>query len=786
MHDVTIAKATGNTAKLDPNSFDSATGDVIAPFFPGSVAAIKPIDTLDGSTPGDGGQVVFTVPTDDPLSTAGNPPSSVTLTIVDNDAAPTVPRNLAAEADDGSVTLTWQRPMSYETTQLTGYELKVTPGVGSFTSFADIPGSDAGTTSYEVTGLTNGTAYTFQVQAKNDHGSSTAVSVTETPRVRGVVLSRGTITEGESATLTILPDGAPFGTLKNITLVLASHTGADRPIVTQDFWVSVSGNVRSSYEDPFNAGGFSGLQRHFDIPMLATDSELIVEVNATDDGVSECRESVTAFAYRDYGTSSQTKIGATHTIRIEDDDNRPTLESATVDGRTVTLTFTAPMTYVAARERSLPRRGDIPHTPEMFFTLFESKSSGVPDPSDSNLGNANYYQTVYGTGARTFDLSGRVVTLTFPHAVDATHDAWVRYDRFSRYSPLGTTTSGRCIDRRGVASFIADLDGSDNTGGTTPLPALTIADAEGTEGADADIAFTVTLTPASTELVTVDYKTVARTATEGEDFTRTRGTLRFEPGQTTKTVRVPIIDDNVEDDGETFLLDLYEANGATMVDTESWATGTIHNTEAETEGPETPANTLTASFANVPAEHGGAGESNRFTFDLAFSENLELSYETLRDHAFTVTGGDVKKAQRKVQGSNRTWTITVEPDGWGDVSLTLPGGTGLHPLRRSHLHRRRPAALELAERNRAGPGGALGRRRQRHRGQRRDARLRGEPRSGLDADRDGGLRDRRTARRRRVRTTPRPAARSPSRRATSRPPSRSRSSTTCMTTAGRR
>ena len=34
----------------------------------------------------------------------------------------------------------------------------------------------------------------------------------------------------------------------------------------------------------------------------------------------------------------------------------------------------------------------------------------------------------------------------------------------------------------------------------------------------------------------------------------------------------------------------------------------------------------------------------------------------------------MKKAQRKVQGSNRTWTITVEPDGWGDVSLTLPGG----------------------------------------------------------------------------------------------------------------
>ena len=84
--------------------------------------------------------------------------------------------------------------------------------------------------------------------------------------------------------------------------------------------------------------------------------------------------------------------------------------------------------------------------------------------------------------------------------------------------------------------------------------------------------------------------------------------------------------------------------------------------------------TLTASFANMPSEHGGGGERNRFTFDLSFSENLELSYKRLRDRAFSVNGAKVKKAQRKVRGSNQNWTITVEPDGWGDVSLTLPGG----------------------------------------------------------------------------------------------------------------
>ena len=154
------------------------------------------------------------------------------------------------------------------------------------------------------------------------------------------------------------------------------------------------------------------------------------------------------------------------------------------------------------------------------------------------------------------------------------------------------------------------------------------------------------------------------------DFWPIAGTLQFQPTETEKTISVQIVDDSVEDDGETFLLDLAEASGATMDDRTSFGTGTIRNSEDAPTGNE---NTLTASFANVPADHGGSGEANRFSFDLSFSENPKVGYRTLRDHAFQITGGDVKKAKRKVKGSNQSWTITVEPDGWGDVNITLPG-----------------------------------------------------------------------------------------------------------------
>ena len=78
---------------------------------------------------------------------------------------------------------------------------------------------------------------------------------------------------------------------------------------------------------------------------------------------------------------------------------------------------------------------------------------------------------------------------------------------------------------------------------------------------------------------------------------------------------------------------------------------------------------LTALIENVAASHDGASV---FTFELRFSEEFGLSYKTLRDHAFTVTGGTVKKAQRLEQGSDVGWRITVRPDGNGDVTVVLP------------------------------------------------------------------------------------------------------------------
>ncbi len=91
--------------------------------------------------------------------------------------------------------------------------------------------------------------------------------------------------------------------------------------------------------------------------------------------------------------------------------------------------------------------------------------------------------------------------------------------------------------------------------------------------------FTVSLAAASTQKVTVDYATVAGTATAGSDYTPVSGTLTFNAGQTSKTVSVPIIGDTTPELDETVYLRLTNATNATIAGGEG--TGTIKNDDGK-------------------------------------------------------------------------------------------------------------------------------------------------------------------------------------------------------------
>ena len=125
--------------------------------------------------------------------------------------------------------------------------------------------------------------------------------------------------------------------------------------------------------------------------------------------------------------------------------------------------------------------------------------------------------------------------------------------------------------------------------------------------------------------------------------------------------------------------------------------------EATAEVTAAPVPLTVSVTVSAPATHDGSSE---FTFEIEFSEEFNLSYVTLKNHAFNMTGGSVEKAQRTDKPSNIAWRITVKPQGNADVTITLPATTNCGDQRaictKDHSSRKLSNSLSFTV---SGPGG---------------------------------------------------------------------------------
>ena len=182
-----------------------------------------------------------------------------------------------------------------------------------------------------------------------------------------------------------------------------------------------------------------------------------------------------------------------------------------------------------------------------------------------------------------FDVAGGTITAvrrTNPEGADF-NTAWeLDLEPGGAETLVLTTRASTSCD---AEHAVCNADGQPLAGGSTmsvaeiATPTLSVADTEVEEDEGAMLAFEVTLSPAATETVTVDYDTANGTATANADYIRALGTLTFAPGDTSKTVQVPVLDDAHDEDAETVTFTLANASGAIIGDAS--ATGTITNSD---------------------------------------------------------------------------------------------------------------------------------------------------------------------------------------------------------------
>ena len=132
----------------------------------GQTCSTNDADTLSCVVTGltNGTAYTFTVTATNGVGTSAASAASNSVTPVTTPRNPSAP---VATLGDGQATVTWSKPADGGST-ITGYTVTSSPGGQTCST------NDADTLTCDVTGLTNGTAYTFTVTATNGVGTSAA------------------------------------------------------------------------------------------------------------------------------------------------------------------------------------------------------------------------------------------------------------------------------------------------------------------------------------------------------------------------------------------------------------------------------------------------------------------------------------------------------------------------------------------------------------------------------------------------------------------------------------
>jgi CSLREA domain-containing protein len=584
--DVTLSAASGQTVTID---YATSNGSAIAgidyaatsgtlTFAPG-VTSQQVTVLVNGDTtnePNETFNITLSTPVNATISD-----STALGTIVNDDGAPAL--NIGdvsqAEGNSGTTSFMFTVTLSAPSEQTVLIDYATANG-------SAVAGSDYGATSGTLTFAPGVTSQTITVPVTGD----VVNEASETFTVTLANPSNATVADGSATGTIVNDDGVPA-----ISIAGASQNEGNSGTTSMPFNVTLSApseqtvtvNYSTVNGNAVAASDYTAATGTVTFALGMTSQTINIPIAG--DTVSEIDET---FSVVLSSPSNATITTGNATGTIVDDDAVPSVSIDSVsqaEGSSGTSNFAFTVSLSQASERTV--------------TVSYATSDG------SAMAGSDYTAT---SGTVTFAPGVTSQTINVPVSGDTTKEASETFI-VALSSPVNATL--------GTATGTGTIVDDDNA----PVLAIdSVSQAEGNSGSTS-FTFTVTLSQPSGETVTVNYATANGTATAGEDYGATSGTLTFTPGVTSQTITVPVTGDVTSEANETFTVTLSSATNAPIGTANG--TGTIVNDDS----------VPTLSIANA-----SQNEANTATTNMPFNVTLSApSEQTVTVDYSTVNGSAV-------------------------------------------------------------------------------------------------------------------------------------------------
>ncbi|MBN3925282.1 Calx-beta domain-containing protein [Nostoc sp. NMS4] len=405
------------------------------------------------------------------------------------------------------------------------------------------------------------------------------------------------------------PTGADLGTITETTLNIAANDAIQYGISTAtsslnegnngtqavSFTVTRSGGVGVASTVDYAFGGTATFGSDYNniqvtgggtaasgtLSFAVGETTKTITVDVLGDNTFELNEGITVNLSNPNLTAApanSTITNSSATVNIINDDSQPTISISDVSvtegntGTTTNANFTISLSNPSSQQ----------------ITVNYNTSDGTANAADSD------YNSPQGT--ITFNPGETSKTLSIGVVGDN------KFETDETFSVnLLAPTNAAIADNLGVATIIND----------DSQPTIAISDVsvgEGNTSTTTNANFTISLSNASYQQITVNYNTSDSTAQVGDsDYNSASGTITFNPGETSKVISIGVIGDNKAETNETFSVNLLSATNAAIAD--NLGVGTIVDDD----------NQPTISISDVSVNEGNTSTTTNANFTISLS-----------------------------------------------------------------------------------------------------------------------------------------------------------------------